>query len=173
MTESEFELLLNVVCQKLTREAQAKPYQTSKEFENRVREVARETINNPLINIDFDPHPQAFPDIAISEFGIEVKFTTNDTWRSVANSVLETNRIEAVKKIYIERSLKLLEPEMLDAAQRMDDALFVEYWGESVLPEDQIAKWLEKADELAHGWIPSRSLFLEYQRERLRAKKDQ
>lgn len=101
MTESEFELLLTVVCQKLTSEAQTKPFQTSKEFENRVREVARETINNPLIKIDFNPHPQAFPDIAISDFGIEVKFTTNDTWRSVANSVLETNRIEAVKKIYI------------------------------------------------------------------------
>src|SRR5690606_21314136 len=73
---------------------------------------------------------------------------------------------------YIERSLKLLEPEMLEAAQRMDDDLFVEFWGESVPPADRIARWLEKADALAHGWIPSQSLFLDYQRQRLRSQRD-
>lgn len=335
MTEQEFEQILAIICQKLTVEARQIPFKTSKEFEDRVREVVQETLNSALVKIDFDPHPQAFPDIAINEFGIEVKFTTNDIWRSVANSVLERNRIEAVKKIYlifgkmgglpevrsgnyekcvmhvrtshvprfevevfpepveslfdkmkitydefrassmeakmkyireyarsrlrdgerlwwledspesehtlpiqarlytkldkpeqtklraeaillcpqvvksrnardkyedvamflltyhgvlahqvrdqfsagsvanpqnddeggnyIERSLKLLEPEMLEAARRMDDALFIEYWGESVLPEDRIMRWLEKADIYAHGWIPSKSLFLEYQ----------
>jgi len=338
MTKAEFELLLVTVCQRLTNEAQSKLFQTSKEFENRVREVVQETINNPLIEIDFDPHPQAFPDIAINEYGIEVKFTTNDTWRSVANSVLERNRIEEVKEIYIifgkmggipevkaapyekcvmhvrtshvprfevevfpmpehplfermnvtydefrtssmedkmeyirqyargrlkegerlwwlennpeaehtlpiqarlytkldkaekiklraeaillcpqvvksgnardkyedvamflltyhgvlahqvrdqfsagsvanpknddeggsyiARSLQLLEPHMLDAALRMEDALFIEYWAESVPPEDRIARWLEKADGMAHDWIPSQMLFLEYQQER-------
>lgn len=63
--------------------------------------------------------------------------------------------------LYIQRALKLLEPEMLDAAARMDDALFVEYWGESVLPENRIRRWLEKADELASGWKPSECLFLQ------------
>ena len=33
---------------------------------------------------------------------------------------------------YIERALKLIESEMKAAALRMDDALFVEYWGDSV-----------------------------------------
>jgi hypothetical protein len=37
----------------------------------------------------------------MGDFGVEVKFTLNDTWRSVANSVLETQRIESVKHIYI------------------------------------------------------------------------
>jgi len=53
------------------------------------------------IEIDFNPHPQAFPDIAVGNFGVEVKFTLNDTWRSVANSVLETNRIDTVEKVYL------------------------------------------------------------------------
>jgi hypothetical protein len=44
----------------------------------------------------------------------------------------------------------------------MDGALFVEYWGESVPPKQRIKKWLEKADALAQGWIPSKSLFLKY-----------
>jgi hypothetical protein len=50
---------------------------------------------------------------------------------------------------------------MREAAQAMDDALFVEYWGESVLPEDRIKRWLEKADALAVGWKPSDSLFID------------
>lgn len=61
--------------------------------------------------------------------------------------------------IYIERALKLIEKDMQEAALRMDDALFVEYWGESVPPEKRINRWLEKADELAKGWRPSESLF--------------
>ena len=43
----------------------------------------------------------------------------------------------------------------------MDDAIFVEYWGESVPPEKRIKRWLEKADELANDWKPSASLFLD------------
>jgi hypothetical protein len=62
--------------------------------------------------------------------------------------------------IYIERALKLVENEMKKAALEMDDALFVEYWGESVPPEERIARWLEKADAIARDWVPSKSLFL-------------
>jgi len=62
--------------------------------------------------------------------------------------------------VYIQRALKLLENPMREAAARMDDALFVEYWGESVPPGERIARWLEKADALASGWTPSESLFL-------------
>lgn len=101
MTKTEFERLLDKVAEKLRNEAQSIPFTTSKQFENRVREVVRDTVDDSSIKIDFEPHPQAFPDIAVGEFGIEVKFTTNDEWRSVANSVLETNRIESVKVVYI------------------------------------------------------------------------
>lgn len=63
--------------------------------------------------------------------------------------------------IYIQRALKLIENEMKEAALRMDDALFVEYWRESVKPKDRIKKWLQKADSLAKDWTPSQTLFLE------------
>jgi hypothetical protein len=331
MEKSEFEEILDRICLILTSEAQQNPFKSSPQFENRVREVVKDEISEKSeIIIDFAPHPQAFPDIEIGEFGIEVKFTLNDTWRSVANSVLETNRIENVKYVYlvfgkmggkpevrwrdyessvmhvrtshvprfevditttrslfelmgvqydqfrflsmeekmhfirsyarerlkkgerlwwledaletehslpiqarlytslsteektrlraeaallcpdivrsgrarnkyddvvlfmltyhgvlcyqardlfsagsvanptndneggryIERGLKLIEKEMINAANRMDDALFVEYWGESVRPENRIARWLEKADAIATDWKPSKSLFL-------------
>ncbi len=51
--------------------------------------------------IDLTPHPHAFPDIVLGDFGIEVKFTTNDTWRSVANSVFESTRSKSVEHIYV------------------------------------------------------------------------
>jgi len=332
MTKPEFEEVLTTICARLTAEVRVEQPQSAAQFENRVREVAQEVLRVSGIALDFDPHPQAFPDIAIEEYGIEVKFTTNDTWRSVANSVLETNRIEEVRHvylvfgkmggtpevkwgayercvmhvrtshvprfeveigaehplfdvmgvaydefrelpmeekmrhirayardrlrpgermwwledspdepghtlpvqarlytklsveekkqlraeaallcpqivqssrsrdkyddavlylltyhgvlchqardlfsagsvanpnndneggIYIERALKLLENEMLDAAQRLEDAVFVEYWGEHIAPQDRITRWLEKADSLAREWVPSESLFLD------------
>ena len=61
--------------------------------------------------------------------------------------------------LYIERAIKLLEPDMAKAAAEMDDALFVEYWGASAPPEERICRWLEKADAVATGWTPSKVLF--------------
>ena len=337
MTKNEFEEILNKCCTQLTEEARTTGFKTSAQYDTSVREVLSViTKEDETIQIEFTPHPQAFPDIAMGEYGVEVKFTLNDTWRSIANSVLETQRIDEVKHIYvvfgkmgglpevrwgeyeqsvihvrtshvprfeielpsektevkeslfeqmgiryddfrkldmqdkmkyirayarkihpdgrlwwvedkedsdehttpvqarlytnlsmeektrlraeaallcpsivksgrsrnkyddmvlylltyhgvlchqardlfsagsvanpknddeggiyIERALKLIEGEMKDAALRMDDALFVEYWGESVPPEKRIKRWLEKADELATEWVPSKSLFLE------------
>ena len=68
--------------------------------------------------------------------------------------------------IYIERSLKLIEQDIIDAVERLEDAVFTEYWGEAVPRDERIAYWLSKADELARDWVPSKSLFLEYQKSR-------
>jgi uncharacterized protein YciI len=335
MTKDEFETILFKCCEILTNEARMTGFKSSPQFETRARQILDELTRDDIsFTIDFAPHPQAFPDIAMGEYGVEVKFTTNDTWRSVANSVLETQRIETVKHIYvifgkmggipevrwgdyeqsvihvrtshvprfeveipseratvkqslfeemgiryddfrklhmqdkmkyirayarkihpdgrlwwieekendehtvpiqarlytnlssdekthlraeaallcpkivdsgrsrnkyddmvlylltyhgiichqardlfsagsvanpknddeggiyIERALKLIENEMREAAFRMDDALFVEYWGESVAPDKRISRWLEMADEIAKDWKPSKSLFV-------------
>ena len=336
MTIKEFEGLLDECCKILTEEARSKGFESSKHFEDRVREVLADlTQDDEKIEIDFNSPAQAFPDIAMGEYGVEVKYTTADTWRSIANSVLETQRVEGVRYIYvvfgkmggvpevkwgeyeasvvhvrtshvprfeieiatdpsstreslfnhmgihyevfrqldmsqkmkyirayarkihpdgrlwwiedketdehtlpiqarlytnltteektrlraeaalvcpkivksgrdrskyddvvlylltyhgvlchqardlfsagsvanpqnddnggiyIERALKLIESDMKQAALEMDDAIFVEYWGESVSPEKRIKRWLEKADEMAIDWKPSSSLFLE------------
>lgn len=78
-------------------------FASASEFENRVRMVLAETLQmrGERGTVDFDPHPQAFPDIAIGEFGAEVKFTTGDTWKSIANSVLERQRVETVRHVYV------------------------------------------------------------------------
>jgi hypothetical protein len=60
---------------------------------------------------------------------------------------------------HIRSALRGVEPEMLAAAETLPMALFEEYWAESPAPETRITRWLEKADELAQNWIPSRDLF--------------
>ena len=102
MTETDFEQVLDRCCEQLTNEARTTGFKTSPQFEIRVREVLDDLlIDDDSFEIDFSPHLQAFPDIAMGEYGVEVKFTLSDTWRSIANSVLETQRIESVRHIYI------------------------------------------------------------------------
>lgn len=102
MTGEEFETILVNVIQKLNTEVQGGTiFQTAKDFENRVREVLVDFVKDKGIDVDFNPHPHVFPDIAIGEFGVEVKFTTNNTWRSVANSVVESTRNAGILFIYI------------------------------------------------------------------------
>ena len=63
--------------------------------------------------------------------------------------------------IYTMRSLKDIESEMRQAAERLEDALFVEYWGASVAPPRRIREWLARTDQYAKDWIPSNELFLQ------------
>ena len=58
--------------------------------------------------------------------------------------------------IYILRSLLLLEDAMLNAAEYLDEKLFLEYWGDDIGNEidihstkARILYWLQKADEFA------------------------
>lgn len=337
MDKAAFENLLDGICLQLTAEAREKVFTLASEFESRVRCLMHErSQNGRLFQIDLNPHPQAFPDIAAGEYGVEVKFTSDDTWRAVGNSIQENQRIETVRYIYlvfgkmgnipdvrwseyeasvihvrtshvprfevevrqkdesareslfdlmdiryddfrklemhekmkyirqyarkihpdgklwwlegleehtlpvqvrlytnlsseekvrlraeaallcpeivksgrsrdkydglvlflltyhgvvchqardlysagsvanpanddtggiyIARALKLLESEMCQAAERLPDSLFVEYWGESVPKDKRIDRWLEKADELATKWTPSQVLFLDRRR---------
>ena len=333
MIKEQFETLLDSVVVQLTEESRQNLFTTSKAFETRVREVLEQLGSTYQVAVDYDPHPYIFPDIAVGEFGVEVKFTAKDTWRSVANSVFETFRNQEVvfvyvvfgkmggrpevkwaryedcvihvrtshvprfeleigansslfdlmkisykefsflpieKKmhyirqyaksrlkegerlwwleekaeqehslpiqvrlymdlpteekrrlraegallcpqivagsrvknkyndvalylltyygvlasntrdlfsagsvahvkdksrggIYIQRALVEIEDEMLAASLRMEDAVFVEYWGESVPPAERINKWLTLADKFAKDWIPSKELFLSRQ----------
>lgn len=99
MTDEEFVLALTEICERLRLDVSRERFLSSSAFERRVREVAEDVLGAGTI--DFSPPAQSFPDIAIGRFGIEVKFTTNDTWRSVANSVLESNRVDDVDQIFV------------------------------------------------------------------------
>jgi len=75
VTDREFEELLERCCRELTSEARDTGVRTSGEFENRVREVVDSHASGLLaVKVDYSPHTQAFSDIALGEYGIEVKF---------------------------------------------------------------------------------------------------
>lgn len=100
MTQTEFETLLDLLSKRLTDEARAKQFQLPKQFENRARQILVE-LGRERLRVDLAPHPQVFPDIVVGIYGIEVKFTTNDTWRSIANSIFEGTKSEGVKQVYV------------------------------------------------------------------------
>ena len=62
---------------------------------------------------------------------------------------------------YLLRALKDIERLMEDAAEHLDDELFVEYWGVGCPPDLRLARWLQQADDYASGWKPSDYLFLD------------
>lgn len=101
MDKDHFEKLLQSTVDSLNSEINSGSIpSTSKDFEYKVRKTLESLIRDSSVLIDFDPHPHVFPDIAVDTFGIEVKFTTKDTWRSVANSVFESTRNPNVLHIY-------------------------------------------------------------------------
>ena len=83
-----------------------------------------------------------------------------------AGSAAGVRRSDRSGELQIIKAVKLLQDDMLQAANDLDPALFKEYWGEYVPKEDRIAWWLEKADQYAKGWVPSKMLFVDYQKAR-------
>ena len=100
MEQPEFESLLDDVARRLTQESQRQPFSSSCALEDRARQLLASTGGDQL-EVDFRPHPHIFPDICLGIHGVEVKFTTGDTWRSVANSVFESSRHPDVEHVYI------------------------------------------------------------------------
>ena len=90
------------VCNALTAEVRGgRTYDSATDFEERVRQVLAGMSELSDTPVDFSPHPHQFPDILLGAYGIEVKFTKGDTWRSVANSIFEGTRDPAVTTIYV------------------------------------------------------------------------
>lgn len=100
VTREQFEASLDRICATLTKEAKTTGFTSSDQFEDRVRELAI-AFCLPDCNISHSATPQIFPDIPAGEFGIEVKFTTANTWRCIGNSIFEGHRDKSVRYIYI------------------------------------------------------------------------
>ncbi len=102
MSREEFEAIMDELCGELTKTcATHGPYGTSKSFEEATRSALQSYISPHGLVVDLDPHPFLFPDIVVGKFGIEVKFTEKDTWRSVANSISEGFRSDSVESVYL------------------------------------------------------------------------
>jgi hypothetical protein len=110
MNQTQFERLLDDVAIQLTEDMRAQPnnpwFSTALSYEQHVRQRLHDAIN--LLGVDglsnavnLNPSGQTFPDVPCGEFGVEVKFTKDDKWVSIANSVRETKRVESVKIVYL------------------------------------------------------------------------
>ena len=99
MDKNAFESLLDDICSRLPTRRVKKVFTSASRFENRARLLMHERSRAAAFQIDLNPHPQAFPDIAVGECGVEVRLRP-DTWRAVGNSIQENQRIETVRYIY-------------------------------------------------------------------------
>jgi hypothetical protein len=101
-TPADFELFLTSVCDRLTQQVRADAtLRQPNAFQAAVGIALEELSAGTLFKVDGKDHPYVFPDFALGAYGVEVKYTQSDSWRSVANSVFEGQRSEAVKHIYI------------------------------------------------------------------------
>jgi hypothetical protein len=102
MNTTDFEGVLDMLCSRLKQSLDAgMRFSTSPEFEKAARDQLEDLLRDTELAVNFSPHPHVFPDIVLPPFGIEVKHSKHDTWRSVANSVFESTRHPEVKKIYL------------------------------------------------------------------------
>jgi hypothetical protein len=102
MDRDEFERLLDRACLQLTTECgHGVRFATSDDFHGRVRQVLVDLLAPREVKVDTDVRAYQFPDFVMGEYGVDAKFTTGDSWRSVANSVFETTRSAAVRHIYV------------------------------------------------------------------------
>lgn len=102
MRTQDFEELLTKVSTRLTKEVRAnEEYHVPGKFENRARSVLVELTKGSAFKIDMSANAQAFPDIIVDEFGVEVKVVHSDSWRTISNSVFEGSRDPGVKHIYV------------------------------------------------------------------------
>src|SRR5690606_31627436 len=67
---------------------------------------------------------------------------------------------DSMRALELVRMHLLMVEELIISANRMDIALFQEYWGVPVPPEERIKEWLRRADQCAgKAWKPSEVLF--------------
>jgi len=84
-----------------TLQAVSEGFTSALSFEAEIRKAINRAGGFNDQKVDLSPKAQVFPDISLAPYGIEVKFTENDTWRSVANSVFEGTRSKEVTEIYV------------------------------------------------------------------------
>ena len=102
LTSDEFEQVLTRACGILTDNLRASTaYHSPNLFQQQVQDTLRLAAADLGLQVGPSFHPHAFPDITANGFGVEVKYTSHDTWLAVGNSIFEGMRDPTVEIIYI------------------------------------------------------------------------
>src|SRR5690625_8991 len=105
--EIEFQKLVENTTKKLNEDAKKRPkYYTTRsgvKLETDVLErLKKEAKGTPFENTIEQVSRQRFPDlIAKKYYGIEIKSTKSNSWISTGSSIIESTRIDSVKRIYL------------------------------------------------------------------------
>lgn len=103
----EFNSLLSSTISELNVQVQKSPKKVSVLLGRSLEPYVRDVMTNLAIGTPFEDTieligGQKFPDIVAKKYyGIEVKTTTQNHWRTTGNSVLETTRVESVERIFM------------------------------------------------------------------------
>lgn len=90
MTPEAFEQVLDRACEILTLNVRANPDNHGPDaFERRALDMLGIAAKHCDLTVEPSFHPHAFPDIRANGFGVEVKYTRQDTWLAVGNSIFE------------------------------------------------------------------------------------
>lgn len=105
--KSEFNVLLNSTIHELNNCAKKSPSTIEKLKGNKLEPYTRDLMIELAIGTPFENSieligGQKFPDIVAKNFyGVEVKTTTQNHWKTTGNSVLESTRVESVERIFM------------------------------------------------------------------------
>lgn len=105
--KSEFTALLKSTVKELNQKALKSPTKIKNLRGSKLEPYARDVMAKLAIGTPFENSielisGQKFPDIVARGFyGVEVKTTTQNHWKTTGNSVLESTRVKGVEKIYM------------------------------------------------------------------------
>jgi hypothetical protein len=104
---NEFDLLLNLTISELNIHAQKTSKKMATLFGRNLEPYVRDVMTDLAVGTPFENSieligGQKFPDIVAKKYyGIEVKTTTQNHWKTTGNSVLESTRIDNVERIFM------------------------------------------------------------------------
>lgn len=104
---SDFDLLLNSTISELNTHAQKTNQKISKLLGRDLEPYIKNVMTDLAVGTPFENSieligGQKFPDVIAKKFyGIEVKTTSQNHWKTTGNSVLETTRVDGVERIFM------------------------------------------------------------------------
>lgn len=103
----EFDQLLNSTIEELNNQAKKSAKSISTLTGNKIEPLVKDVMSDLAIGSPFENSieligGQKFPDVVAKKYyGVEVKTTTQNHWKTTGNSVLETTRVDDVERIFM------------------------------------------------------------------------
>ena len=103
----EFDVLLNWTVEELNSQAKKSAKTVSALTGNKLEPLVKDVMTDLAVGSPFENSieligGQKFPDIVAKKYyGVEVKTTTQNHWKTTGNSVLETTRVDDVERIFM------------------------------------------------------------------------